>query len=91
MTSPLDPTKMKNKHAEATNKRLRGQGQTWETHLHGELQVDLDQMLGRLNPLLGILKLHRQLGEIGLHGEFSPPEDVLELTLLGILKDEPNL
>ena len=59
MTSPIDPTKMRGKHAEATNKRLRGQGQARETHLHGELQVNLYQLLDRLNPLLGILKLHR--------------------------------
>ena len=91
MTSPVDPTKMRSKHAEATNKRLRGQGQARETHLHDVLQVDLDQLLDRLNPLLGILKLHRQLGEIGLHGKSFPPKDVLELTLLGISNDEPNL
>ena len=82
---------MRSKHAEATNKRLRGQGQVRETHIRGELQVDLDQLLDRLNPLLGILKLHRQLGKIRLHGESSPPEDVPELTPLRILKDEPNL
>ena len=35
MTSPSDP--MKSKHAEATNKRFRGQGQIRETHLHGKL------------------------------------------------------
>ena len=58
-TSPIDPTKMRSKHAEATNKRPRGQGQECETHLHGVAQVDLNQPLDRLNPLLGILKLHR--------------------------------
>ena len=91
MTSPADPAKTRSKHAEATNKRPRGQGQARETHLRSVAQVDLDQPLDKLNPLLGILKLHRQLGKIGLHGESPPQKDVLELTLLQIPKDEPNL
>ena len=32
-----------------------------------------------------------KFGEIGLHGESFPPKDVLELTLMGIPKDEPHL
>ena len=31
------------------------------------------------------------MGEIGLHGESSPPKYILELHLLLIPKDEPNL
>ena len=62
-----------------------------KTHLRGELQVDLDQLLGGLNLLLGVLELHRQVDEFGLHGKSFPPKDVQELTLLGILKDEPHL
>ena len=91
MTSPPDPAKKRSKHAEATNKRPRGQGQARETHSRGAAQVDLDQPLDGLNPLLGILKLHRHLGKIGLHGKSSPPKDVLELALLRIPKDEPDL
>ena len=44
-----------------------------------------------LDPLQGLLELHSGLGEIGLHGESSPPKYVLELHLLLIPKDEPNL
>ena len=47
--------------------------------------------MGGLNPLLGVLKPCRQVGEFGHRGKSFPPKDVPELTLLGIPKDEPHL
>ena len=89
MTSPLVSTK--NKHAKATNKRFRGQRQVHETHLRSQLQVNLNQLLGGLNLLLGVSKLRRQIGEFGHRGAPLLPKDVLEMTLLGIPEDEPHL
>ena len=82
---------MKNKHAKATNKRFRGQRQVHETLLHSKLQVNLNQLLSRLNLLLGVSKLHGQIGEFGHRGVPLLPEDVPELTLLGIPEDESCL
>ena len=89
MTSPS--VSMKNKHAKATNKRFRGQGQVCETHLHSKLQVDLNQLLSGLNLLLGVSKLRGQIGEFEHRSMPMVPEYVLELTLLGISEDEPHL
>ena len=44
-----------------------------------------------LDPLQGLLKPCPGLGEIRLHRDSSPPKYILELHLLLILKDEPNL
>ena len=82
---------MKNKYAKATNKRFRGQKQVHETHLRSKLQVNLNQLLSGLNLLLGVSKLRGQIGKFGHRGVPLPPEDVLELTLLGIPEDEPCL
>ena len=82
---------MKNKHAKATNKRFRGQRQVYETHLRSQLQVNLNQLLSKLNLLLGVSKLHGQIGEFRHRDMPLLPEDVLELTLLGIQEDEPHL
>ena len=54
-------------------------------------QVNHNRLLNRLDPLQGLLQLHPGLGEIRLHRKSSPPKHILELTLLLILKDEPNL
>ena len=74
-----------------TDKRFKGQGQVPETHLHGELQVDLNQLPSELSLLLGAFKLRGQLGEFGHRGMPLPPKNVLELTLPGIPEDEPRL
>ena len=85
------PCKTRSKHAEATDERLRSQGRTQKTHLYDMGQVDRDRLLDRLDPLQGLLQLRPGLREIGLHRKSSPPKHVLELTLLLIPKDEPNL
>ena len=74
-----------------TDERFKGQGEVPETHLRGELQVDLNQLPSKLSLLPGVLKLRGQLGELGHRGMPLPPKNVPELTLPGILEDEPRL
>jgi len=74
-----------------TDERFKRQGQVPETNLHGKLQVDLNQLSSELSLFPGILELRRQLGELGHCGMPLPPKDILELTLPGILEDEPRI
>ena len=74
-----------------TDERFKGQGQVPETHLRGELQVNLNQLPSELSLLMGIFELRGQLGEFGHHDMPLPPKNVLELALLGIPVDEPHL
>ena len=74
-----------------TDKRFKRQGQVPETHLHGKLQVDLNQLSSELSLLMGVFELRGQLGEFGHRGMPLPPKNVPELMLSGIPKDEPRL
>ena len=74
-----------------TDKRFKGQGQVPETHLYGELQVNLNQLPSELSLLLGAFKLRGQLGELRHRGMTLPPKNVPKLTLLGIPEDKPRL
>ena len=74
-----------------TDERFKGKGQVPETHLRGELQVKFNQLPSELGLLLGDFKLRGQPGEFGHRGMPLPPKNVPELTLLGILEDEPHL
>ena len=62
-----------------------------KTYLCDVGQVDRNCLMDELHPLQGLLEPRLGLGEIGLHRESSPPKYVLELHLLLIPKDEPNL
>ena len=64
-----------------TNERFKGQGQVPETHLHGELQVTLNQLPSELSLLPGAFKLPGQHGELGHRVMSLPPKNVPELTL----------
>ena len=54
------------------------------------MQVNLNQLLGKLSLLPGTIKLRGQLGEFEHHGMPLPPKNLLELALPGILEDEPR-
>ena len=70
-----------------TDEKFKGQGEVPETHLCGELHVNLNQLPSKLSLLLGILKLCRWLGEFGHRGMPLPPKNILELALPGIPED----
>ena len=62
-----------------------------KTYLCNVWQVDCHGMMDELNPLQGLLEPRLGKGEIGLHRQSSLPEQVPELHLLLITKDEPSL
>ena len=74
-----------------TDERFKGQGEVPKTHLRGKLQVDLNQLPGKLSLILGALQLRGKLGKLGHHGMPLSAKIFPELALPGIPEDEPRL